>query len=199
MTIPNAFAEATPVELHLDEMHMDAAATEDAEAQPWKEAPCPLVEQEQTEWCWASVGQGVRKRYQEPPFLRQCDVANTVKSDCCSPGACNTGDSLSIVLKELKHRRGLEIGRALKFSEVYEQIADNRPVCCFIDHNAPKVDHFVVIAAAGVVDGEETVGIVDPGEGREHEIPQPFAYTDFLGYDGGEWLASYKTKKMSEA
>ena len=197
MPMPEAFANATPVEeLTAD---FDIAATTSDASQPWAVASCPLIEQEQTEWCWASVGQGIRQRYQEPEFLRQCDVADAVKDgDCCSPGSCNSAESLSLVLRTLGHRRGPEIEGALGFSAVYDEIADDRPVCCFIDHQF-KIDHFVVIAAAGVVNGEQTVGIVDPGEGREHVTPVEMAYSDFLGYDGGQWAASYKTKKKSEA
>lgn len=197
MAMPEAFASATSIDLSAE---LELETTMSAAGQPWTEASCPLAEQEQDEWCWASVGEGVRKRYKEPPFLSQCQVANKVKIgvDCCSPGLCNSADSLSSVLEKLGHRRGDEIDGAMDFDAVYDEIAADHPICCFIDHQS-KIDHFVVITGAGLVDGVRTVGIVDPGEGREHETPVEIAYGAFLGYDGGNWKASYKTKKMSEA
>ena len=193
MRLPRAFEDSIPVA-------MSAFETESEPAQPWKALDCPTREQEETEWCWAACGQAVRRFHRPAETVEQCEVARRVKGKVCcgfERSICNKADVLAIALFKMDHLREPIVFGTMDFDDIYDDIsaADPHPIGCFIDYADNKLDHFVLIIAAGVVAGRQCVGVVDPLKGREHTTPVEIEYSAFKGYQKGTWAESYRTKR----
>ena len=88
---------------------IDPAVVMKARQQPATPPPLPyhFVDQEEPNWCWAAVAEGVAHTYDPASSSSQCGIANAVlgRLDCCPPPGgnhpCNCTHNLVDPLKEV--------------------------------------------------------------------------------------------------
>jgi hypothetical protein len=144
--------------------------------------PVPLIQQEQSEWCWAGVSKCLLDYYQQP--LRQCDIADYTRTsaiwhsfgsqNCCDnpTGSCNywnypfdTPGSIQDIIKHFKNVNSTSRYDSLKIVDVRIQISNFRPFIARWLWNGTSNGHFVV--GHGIVD--KTLYYMNPwfGEGMK--------------------------------
>lgn len=153
----------------------------------------PLVKQDQTEWCWASVGSAVHA-YRTGETITQCKVACTVRErpDCCtapSSTACNSPSSLRKTLSLLGNLRGQPIPGPIDASALDQEIGADRPVCCGLKNG--DVGHFVVVIGWRQSGVQTMIKIKDPAFTNPlKEVPLRQLRQ---GYRGFTWHETYLT------
>ena len=175
--------------------------------------------QEQTNWCWAAVGAGVRDLSNVTPKLRQCEIATQVVGQdrqnfnrqplppaCGNPGPSNLKESLRTTLDLLNHLQDYRRGGIADFALIQQEIGQGRPVAARIawdpyDTGFEHGAHFVLIVGWKIApSGAPTLVILDPSGGTGSAglpaSPQDYGYDEFqTSYKGsGKWVASYFVK-----
>ena len=154
-----------------------------------------VPDQIKDEWCWAATCAGVREAFEQVAH-EPCQLAGEVLNlACCSdPDICNRAMFLSVALERLGYFVP-PIEEQLSFDAIAEQIANDRPVCCFIDYGT-AIGHFIVISA--IDPGSQSVGILDPAPSGPHSTPR-FLPLESLqaGYGNGRWRETYRTQPRS--
>jgi hypothetical protein len=192
MRLPRIFDEACPLS-SLSRERVESFAREAATAP--KTLSMTVPDQIKDEWCWAATCAGVREAFEQVAH-DPCQLAGEVLNlTCCSdPDICNRAMFLSVALERLGYFVS-PIEEQLSFDEIAEQIAIDRPVCCFIDYGT-TIGHFIVISA--IDPSSESVGILDPAPSGPHSSPR-FIPLESLqaGYGNGRWRETYRTQPRS--
>jgi hypothetical protein len=153
----------------------------------------PLEKQDQTEWCWASVGSAVHA-YRNGETISQCKVACKVRErpDCCtapSSSACNSPSSLRKTLALLGNLRGQPIAGPIDAAALDQEIAADRPLCCGLKNG--DVGHFIVVIGWYRSGVQTMVKIKDPAFTNSlKEVPLRQLRQ---GYRGFTWHETYLT------
>jgi hypothetical protein len=120
-----------------------------------------LETQQERNWCWASVAQGVAAYFGGP--LQQCAVAaQTLGSNCCSNrGPCDVPWALDPALAAVGHYRTWA-ARALSLADVAAEIDAGNPLPIRIQWKDEKAGgHFLLLG--GYDAGTDMVVVHDPG------------------------------------
>lgn len=148
-------------------------------------------------WCWASVTEAVVRHYRGPgPPM--CDIVNwrLNRQDCCPTvpgGVCDVASDLDTGLQAsgcLETRVDNPVAPLL----IRKQIVANRPLCAFIEWDAARLGHFVIITGFDV---QSKLWVIDPQTGPS--VPHLWDYEAFrYRYrDLGKWKATFLTKPAS--
>lgn len=147
-----------------------------------------LEKQTQTNWCWASVAVAVN-RFLGKPAVTQCQVVQKTRHpagiNCCqSPGSdpCNTAERISLALAAINVTRlsaPAQPQSQLGIEEIRSDIARDRPVICAMGGGG--TNHFVVIVAWAILNGDPWVFVDDPAVGGRKERALSSFKTDFDG------------------
>jgi hypothetical protein len=159
--------------------------------------------QEQTQWCWAAVSNGVSHFYAPGSAWTQCKIANAELgvSSCCTTGssaACNKPWYLDKALTRVGNFDSIASG-TLSFAIVLSCLKNNRPPCARQAWSGGGA-HFMSIVCCyegilGLLTGSGSTAkrlkISDPWYGDSI-----VDYSTFVsGYQGtGTWTHSYRTK-----
>lgn len=149
--------------------------------------------QDQTEWCWASVGSAVHA-YLDGETIPQCEVACKVRNrpDCCSApssAACNSPSSLRQTLSLLGNLRAPPVSGPIDPNALDSEIAADRPVCCGLKNGDDG--HFVVVIGWYKSGGQTTIKIKDPS--FEYPLKEVPLRKLRQGYRGFTWHETYLT------
>lgn len=154
--------------------------------------PVPLIEQEQTQWCWAACAEMVL-RYLGNGGVAQCDFANFLfgESSCCTTpdsSTCNSPceiDDVSLVYGNWRIQSSLA-GTALTFDVLEQEVAALRPVEVGYIWNGGG-GHLALVVQTATSDGQPLVVVNDPKFGSH--IVQ---YSELLAaYGLGIWALSW--------
>lgn len=158
----------------------------------------PFVMQDQlpnTYWCWAAVASSVDALFAPRSFRAQCAVARLVHGHrkCCNvptPEECDQPDSLTTALQKVGRHKST-VSRALPFSDVQDELDNDRVVCVrVVWRDSSGGAHFVVISGYGLgASGDPWLLIDDPLYG-----PAYMPYIQFRdAYRSGQgfWSDSY--------
>lgn len=131
-----------------------------------------VKQSEQSNWCWAAVGQGVDLVH--GTTTTQCAIANLVLQpigpDCCVDcGSCNVPQELEDTLNAISHFSGSASSPALPATIVTETTSGN-PVCVRLSIVGQSVGHFVAIKAI-CGDGDNPWLLVCDPDPTEHALP----------------------------
>ena len=151
-----------------------------------------VEKQKRTNWCWASVGLGVRVAYNSAGSLRQCDIAHDVLgTKCCPHGkGCNEVRRLPPALgahyTAMHHQAGHQT-----IAFVKGEIDAGNPLCVRIHRRHNGSGHFVIIAGYCVTSASTILWVCDP----EFGTTQPWMFNEFnLHYlQNGFWHLSFET------
>jgi hypothetical protein len=154
--------------------------------------PFFLEQQQQSNWCWASVGVALH-RFSQNERLTQCELVRRTRNltgvNCCAtPGhaQCNVTEIMSKVFDTLTLvRRSPQPEGALVLSDIRSDISANCPIVCAMFGG--QTAHFVVMVGWAIVDGVESVIFDDPANGvRVQRSLRAFK----TNYNGRQWAQS---------
>lgn len=159
----------------------------------WDRLDLSVPHQEEGNWCWAAVADGVAHFYDGSSTWTQCAIANSelVRTDCCGSGKsgpCDVYGFLDQALGVVGHFDRVTATVA-DFQTIDEEIDAQRPMGVRVAWSGGGA-HFVAIGGYRERPSQY-VHVEDPWYG-----PSDVAYSTLKsGYQGnGTWTHSYWTK-----
>ncbi len=175
---------------------IDPAVVMKARQQPATPPPLPyhFVDQEEPNWCWAAVAEGVAHTYDPASSSSQCGIANAVlgRLDCCPPPGgnhpCNCTHNLVDPLKEV----GRYGGRTPPtFGLVRDAINQRRVVGIYIDWGDGDGGHFLAIYGYETSADGYSVLVADPAFPDYSTPVWDLQHGRYQGF--GQWADLYFT------
>lgn len=154
--------------------------------------PMRVEQQQQSNWCWATVAAAVANYILNKEVWHQCAVATECykqrQYDCCSnKGQCNDPLELAEVLWRVNVKCDALDDKVLSFEDITKLLDTGRPVCCLL--TGRQGNHYVMIYGYDLANRD--LYIQDPAYGRGFPIP----YSSFVrDYERRSWTSTYVVK-----